>query len=152
MLFKKKAVKKPEVLEKKNIITGCASEEHEDVIRRVGRMLVENGYAKENYIEGMIMRDRSFSTAIGNHIAIPHGESACKSEITRTGLVVLTYPDGVEWGDGIVKLVVGIAAAGDEHLEVLGRIVEALEDEESVDALVERGDVDEIYKIFVTGE
>jgi mannitol/fructose-specific phosphotransferase system IIA component len=137
-----------EILKRSNIAIGLPSEGHEDAILRAGRMLVESGYVDGRYIDGMIARDRSFSTAIGNLIAIPHGEKDCKDEILETGLVVLTYPDGIEWGENTVKLVVGIAAKGDEHLNILRRIVEALEDEESVDKLVAEGDADVIYSLL----
>lgn len=137
-----------EVLKKKNIITGCASEGHEDVIRRCGAMLAADGYVGEKYVEGMLARDRDFSTAIGNGIAIPHGAKEYKKEIIATGLVVLTYPEGVAWNGGIVKLVVGIAAKGDEHMDILERLVDAFEDEESVEALVAAGDAEKLYEVL----
>lgn len=139
-----------EILRKDNIITGLAPEPHEDVIRRCGKMLVDSGYVNEKYIEGMIARDRNFSTAIGNLIAIPHGEIAYKSEILNTGLVVLTYPGGVEWNGEIVKLVVGIAAKGGEHLEILERIVEAFEEEKDVEAVVQNADTGSIHRILTS--
>lgn len=154
MFFKKKIptpeqpAENPEILRLENIIIGCATEPHEDAIRRAGRMLVDAGLAGERYIEGMIARDRSFSTAIGNHIAIPHGEKEYKCDIKGTGLVILTYPDGIPWNDDLVKIVIGIAALGDGHLDVLGRIVEVLEDVETVDELVARGDAKEIHRLF----
>lgn len=137
-----------EMLKRKNIVTGCASEGHEDAIRRCGAMLVADGYVEENYVTGMLERDREFSTAIGNGIAIPHGTKEFKNNIKSTGLVVLTYPEGISWNDGIVKLVVGIAAKGDEHIEILERLVDVFEDESAVDAIVEAGDADKLYEIL----
>jgi mannitol/fructose-specific phosphotransferase system IIA component len=141
-----------EILRKSNIIVGLPPEGHEDAILRTGKMLVENGYATERYVEGMLARDRSFSTAIGNFIAIPHGEKDYKDAILETGIVVLTYPEGIIWGEKMVKLVVGIAARGDEHLSILSRIVEAMEDEESVEKLVAGGDADAIYTLLTEGD
>jgi mannitol/fructose-specific phosphotransferase system IIA component len=63
-----------EMFKMENIILGLPSEDSDDVIRRCGKMLVENGYAQEKYVEGMLARDHSFSCGIGNFIAIPHGE------------------------------------------------------------------------------
>ncbi|MDR0362009.1 MAG: PTS sugar transporter subunit IIA [Planctomycetota bacterium] len=137
-----------EMLEKENIVMGRASENHEDVIRRCGAMLVASGYVAEEYVTGMLERDRDFSTAIGNGIAIPHGAKEYKQYIQNTGLVVLTYPDGVSWNDGTVKLVVGIAAKGDEHIEILERLVDAFEDEEAVDAVVASGDAEKLHHIL----
>jgi len=138
------------ILAKSNIITGLSPEPHEDVIRRCGKMLMDSGCVQEAYIEGMLARDRSFSTAIGNMIAIPHGEEAYKKDIIQTGLVVLTYPEGLAWGDETVKLVVGIAAKGDEHLSVLGRIADAFEEEKDVESIVRSADKDEIYRLLTT--
>lgn len=159
MFFKKKPVEqevkqepKNEILRRENIVIGCETVDHEEAIRKAGRMLVDAGYANERYIEGMISRDRGFSTAIGNHIAIPHGENEYKCEIKATGLVVMTYPQGIPWNDDVVKLVIGIAALGDEHLDILGHIVEVLEDAQTVEQVVARGDADEIYRLFVMGE
>jgi mannitol/fructose-specific phosphotransferase system IIA component len=141
-----------EILKRSNIVTGLPPEGHEDVILRAGRMLAESGYVTGRYIEGMIARDRSFSTAIGNLIAIPHGEKEYKEDILKPGIVVLTYPAGVEWGENTVKLVVGIAAKGDEHLDILSRIVEALDDEAAVEKLVAEGDTDKIYALLTEGD
>ena len=51
-----------------------------------------------------------------------------------TGVVVMTYPDGIDWNGDKVKLVVGIAAKGDEHLEILGRIVGIASTDEDTDS------------------
>ncbi len=140
-----------EILEKRNIVTGLAPEPPESVIRRCGRMLQESGYVTEAYIEGMVARDREFSTAIGNLIAIPHGTDEVKPEILATGLVVLTYPQGVDWSGQLVKFVVGIAALGDEHLALLARIVEAFEEESAVEAVVSQGDAEAIHRLLTGG-
>ncbi|MDR1449923.1 MAG: PTS sugar transporter subunit IIA [Propionibacteriaceae bacterium] len=137
-----------EILTCSNIITGCSPADPESVIRRCGRMLVDSGYAKERYIEGMLARNRSFSVAIGNLIAIPHGEKDYKDDVIATGLAVLAYPDGIDWGGEPVKLVIGIAAQGDEHLEILARLVEVAEDQAAVEALVQSGDAAAIHAAF----
>ncbi|MDR1147194.1 MAG: PTS sugar transporter subunit IIA, partial [Spirochaetaceae bacterium] len=53
-----------ELLSVDGIVLNLPVEDREAVIRRCGRMLVDLGYAKERYIEGMLARDRSFSCAI----------------------------------------------------------------------------------------
>ena len=136
------------LLEKKNIVLGCKSVSPEEAIKACGRLMVESGIVPEEYIQGMLDREESFSVAIGNHVAIPHGTNAVKPLIKKTGMVVMTYPDGIEWNDDTVKLVVGIAAKGEEHLELLGRIVEAAEDEDACDALVANATVDSIFEQF----
>jgi mannitol/fructose-specific phosphotransferase system IIA component len=136
------------ILRKDNIILNQPKAEREDVIRRCGRMLADSGYVNERYIEGMIKRDNSFSTGIGNFIAIPHGEEAYKKDIITTGIVVLAYPDGIDWHGKPVYLVIGIAAKGDEHLDIMGNIVDNLETEDDVVKLVKNAGVDEVYRIL----
>ena len=47
-----------------------------------------------------------------------------------------------------VKLVIGIAALGEEHIDVLGRISEVCATDEDTDALVAGADAETIYKKF----
>ena len=138
------------LLEKKNIIIGCPSVKSDEAIIRCGKMLVESGYVDQKYADAMIQRDREFSVAIGCHVAIPHGTVEVKNNISRTGIVVLTYPDGIPWGDEgeVVKLVIGIAALGEEHIDVLGRISEVCGTDEDTDALVAAADAETIYRKF----
>lgn len=136
MFFKKKEEKAPELLKKENIITGCPRQEKETVIRSVGEMLVKSGYVTEEYVEGMLQRELTFSTNMGNGIALPHGVESAKENIRYTGMAVMTFPQGTDWNGEDVKIVIGIAAKGEEHLDILGNIAETLCDEESVDRVV----------------
>ena len=136
----------PILVERKNILVNCEPEEPEAIIRKVGRMMVESGYADEGYIEGMVQRDKQLSVAIGCHVAIPHGIDEARKFVRKTGLVVLTYPKGVAWGDDTVKLVIGIAAVGEEHMDVLGVIADIAGSDEDTDALVASADAETIYR------
>ena len=92
----------------------CASVTPEEAIIACGRRMVESGYVDEAYIQGMLEREKSFSVAIGSHVAIPHGTNEVKPLIKKTGVVVMTYPDGIDWNGDKVKLVVGIAATDED--------------------------------------
>ena len=136
------------IIELENIVLNLESEDYEDVIRRSGKLLVDGGYVTEQYIEGMIARNRNFTTAIGNGIAIPHGEKDYKQYINKTGLSVMTYPQGIEWNGEKVYLVIGIAAKGNEHLEILENIVDRLDDSDAVMALIEANSKQAIYDLL----
>ena len=135
-----------ELLERKNILLGCKPVTPEEAIRRCGELMVESGYVEEAYIQGMLDREASFSVAIGNHVAIPHGTNDVKPLIKRSGMVVMTYPEGISWNGDTVKLVVGIASKGDEHLEILGRIVAIAASDADTDALVAGADAEGLFK------
>jgi mannitol/fructose-specific phosphotransferase system IIA component len=137
-----------ELLSIDGIVLNLPAEGREAVIRRCGRMLVDLGYAKERYIEGMLARDSSFSCAIGNGIAIPHGEVAYKPDILNTGFVVLTYPEGVEWHGQTIYLVIGIAARGEEHLDIIGNIVDYFDTEDDVKKFLALTDKENVRAIF----
>ena len=134
------------ILDKKNIILGCQTVTPEEAIKACGKLLVESGYASEGYIQGMLERNADFSVAIGSHVAIPHGTKDSLEFIRRTGVVVMTYPDGIQWDDKIVRLVIGIASKGDEHLELLKRLVEIIKSREDTDALVADATAEELYR------
>lgn len=140
-----------ELLQKKNIILGCKPKEKESVIQEVGRMLCNSGYVEEDYIIGMLERENTFSTNIGNGIAIPHGVEASKQNIKISGLSVMVFPEGTMWNDEPVYIVIGIAAVGDEHLDILANIADKLSDMEAVKKLI-FSDVDTIYNIFMGKE
>nr|WP_325211855.1 PTS mannitol transporter subunit IICBA [uncultured Oscillibacter sp.] len=136
------------LLEKKNIILNCKPVSPEEAIKAVGKLMVESGYVEEAYIQGMLDREKSFSVAIGSHVAIPHGTEESRKAIKKTGLIVMTYPEGIQWGDELVRLVVGIASTGEDHLGILGKIVEVAETEEDTDKLVDNAGVDQLYKLL----
>lgn len=138
-------VRRP-LLEKKNIVLNCRSVTPEEAIRACGRLMVESGYVSEDYTQSMLERDAVFSVAIGCHMAIPHGTSESRRFIKRTGLVVMTYPDGIQWANQLVRLVIGIAPVGNEHLEILDRIVELARTEEDTDAIVDSATVEKLYR------
>ncbi|MDR1386673.1 MAG: PTS sugar transporter subunit IIA [Propionibacteriaceae bacterium] len=138
----------PPILDRALIHTGLASEPPEAAIRRCGQWLLAGGHVEPAYIDSMLARDAKFSVAIGNAIAIPHGEVEGKAAIRRTGLTVLTYPDGIDWHGVDVRLVIGIAAQGEEHLEVLARIADAFDQEDKVLQAVASGDADLFYDLL----
>ena len=121
----------------------------EEAIRRAGALLVENGNVEERYIDSMFERERSVSTYMGNAVAIPHGTNDSKQWVARSGLSIITVPDGVEYGDGeVAKLVIGIAGKGDEHLERLSKIALVVSEEENVEKIVQAQTKEELMAFF----
>ncbi len=148
MFFKKKAQsEKKELLQKNNIKLNCTETDKISVIKTVGQMLVDSGYVNEAYIDGMLKREESFSTYMGAGLAIPHGVEQAKKEVLCSGIAVMVFPDGIVWDDEKAHLVVGIASAGDEHLEILGALSEIIMDENSFAQLLS-GDIDTVHKIL----
>lgn len=138
-----------EVLQIKNILTGLPSESKEDAILRAGHLLEASGYVDPGYAESMLEREKIVTTYIGMGLAIPHGTSETKALVRNSGIVVLQYPDGVDFGEEKARLVIGIAGVGDAHLDILAKISSSLDDEEVLERLSVTKDPEEIFKALV---
>lgn len=137
------------ILQPSNIILQAQSEEKLEAIARVGQRLVDNGYVETPYIEGMLKREESMTTYIGNQVAIPHSMPEYVQHILHSGIVVAQYPLGVDFGNGnIAKLVIGIAGRGEEHMEVLSQIATVCMEEENVDKLVNAQSAKEVIDVI----
>jgi len=88
------------ILNEGNILLNAATEGKFEAIERAGRLLADNGYVEPDYIEGMRKRETEVTTYIGNGIAIPHGTSQNVKHIKTSGIVVVQYPNGVDFGGG----------------------------------------------------
>lgn len=142
--------KKTSILTKERIQTGLESKEKYDAIRYAGKALFDQGLIEEDYIEAMVEREDMATTYIGSSVAIPHGTKAAKAFVKSTGIIIQQYPEGVDFGDGnLAKLVIGIAAAGDEHMNILMKIADAVSNQETLDYLTTESDVQKIYQMFV---
>jgi PTS system mannitol-specific IIC component len=113
-----------------------------------GDLLVKGGYVNMEYVDAMAERETITTTYLGMGIAIPHGTAKAKSEVLHTGISVVQFPDGVAFGEEHAQLVIGIAGIGDEHLELLARVSEALEDERVLNGLKTTTDPGYILQIL----
>jgi PTS system mannitol-specific IIC component len=136
------------VLLKDNIKIGLKSVSKTEAIKMAGQLLVDSGYVDKDYIEAMLQREEDLTTYIGNGTAIPHGVSSAKDKIKKTGISVLQFPNGIEFGDEKAYIIVGIAGVGNEHLQILSNLAELLEDESKVEELRLSKDIDFVYKQF----
>src|SRR3712207_882053 len=131
----------------KNIFLGLEGSSKEDAIRLAGRKLVEAGCVEEAYIEAMLEREKVMTTYMGMGLAIPHGVNEAKKDIKESGIVILQYPEGVDFDGEKAYLVVGIAGKGDEHLEILSNIAVALDDD-VIENLKKSTDVNDFINAF----
>ncbi|AND83795.1 PTS transporter subunit EIIA [Clostridium tyrobutyricum] len=142
-----------EILSEKNIVLNVPSESKDEAIERVGKLLVKNGYVKENYIEGMKAREEEVTTYMGNGVAIPHGMNEYKKQILKTGIVIAQYPGGVDFGEeNTAYIVIGIAGKGDDHMEILSSIALTVQYEENVEKLRNAKTEQEIIEIIEKGD
>lgn len=133
---------KPQILVKQGIRLNQKPVSKEEAIQAAGELLASLGYVDETYVDAMQEREKLVTTYMGMGVAIPHGTSQAKETVKKTGIVFLQYPEGVDFGDEKAELVFGIAGIGDEHLELLSKICEVLEDEEVLEKMKTTSDLD----------
>ncbi len=125
------AEEKCNTIKRKNVVIGLESEDKWAAIERAGEMLRSSGYVEAEYIPAMAEREKVITTYIGNYLAIPHGVGKAANYINTSGIVVMQYPDGVDFGDGnIAYIIIGIAGKDNEHLNILSSIAKVFQDEE----------------------
>jgi PTS system mannitol-specific IIC component len=120
------------LLDPESIVLDVPVEDRAAAITRAGQLLVQAGAVDPAYVDAMHEREASVSTFMGNGLAIPHGTNEAKSSVRRTAISLVRYSDAIEWKNKPVKFVVGIAALGDDHLKLLGRIAEVFLDDAQV--------------------
>jgi len=96
----------------------------------------------------MLKRENEATTYIGSGVAIPHGTSESGKYIIKSGIVMLQYPEGVEFDNNLAYLIIGIAGTGDRHIEILAKLSAVLDNEELLDKIIHTNDPDFIFGIF----
>lgn len=135
------------ILSKDRISLQAIAADKTEAIRKAGDLLVQSGCVLPEYVDGMLAREQSMSTSLGNGVAIPHGVYENRGHILQSGLSVLQLAGGVEWDEGeMVYLVIGIAATSDEHIGVLSNLAEVVDDENNLAELLTTTDPDAIVR------
>ncbi len=135
------------ILSKERISLQANATDKVDAIRKAGELLVKSGCVLPEYVDGMLKRETSMSTSLGNGVAIPHGVYENREHILQTGISVLQLTEGVEWDEGEkVYMVIGIAASSDEHVGVLSNLADVIDNEETLAELLRTDDPDIVVK------
>jgi mannitol/fructose-specific phosphotransferase system IIA component len=135
------------ILSKERISLQASAMDKADAIRKAGDLLVKSGCVLPEYVDGMLKREESMSTSLGNGVSIPHGVYENRDHILHTGISVLQLVEGVDWDEGEkVYMVIGIAASADEHVGVLSNLADVIDDEASLAELLKTNDPDIVLK------
>ncbi len=134
-----------------NIFLGRTASHKEEAIRFAGEQLVKGGYVQPEYVQAMLDREKLTPTYLGESIAVPHGTVEAKDRVLKTGVVFCQYPAGVRFGeeeDDIARLVIGIAARNNEHIQVITSLTNALDDETVIERLANTTSVEEVLALL----
>jgi PTS system mannitol-specific IIA component len=124
----------------------------EDAVRQCGRALVDCGSVDESYVSGMLERESTVSTYVGEGFAIPHGTEASKAAVRRDALSFVRFPAGVDWNGEKVSVCIGIAAASGGHLSILAALAQILLEPDRADALRNAETFDDVIRMLASDD
>ncbi|HEY5892275.1 MAG TPA: PTS sugar transporter subunit IIA [Chthoniobacterales bacterium] len=137
------------ILSPDKISLGARFDTKEAAIIAAGELLVAAGHVSVDYIEAMLAREQIATTYIGNGVAIPHGTREALVFVKSAGISVLQTPNGIDFGDGnMVRLVIGIAATGKNHMNILTSIAIVCSDDASLEKLINADKKEEIMALL----
>lgn len=140
------------ILSKDKVILNAKANDKYEAIRMAGDLLVKAGHVEVGYVDKMIEREEIVSTYMGGGLAIPHGTKEAKSMVSSTGLSIVRFPEGVDFGgDEPAFIVIGIAAAGGDHMEILTNVAMIFTEDESIERVMNASSEEEILEIFEGG-
>ncbi|MEV8148343.1 PTS mannitol transporter subunit IICBA [Arthrobacter sp. NPDC080073] len=137
-----------EVLLPESVILNGTATDRDSAIDEAGKLLLDRGAVDMGYIHAMHEREESVSTYMGSFLAIPHGTNAAKDHILHSGVSIVRYPEGIDWGGKQVKFVVGVAGINNEHLHILSSIAKIFTDKAQVAKLEQATSVEEVLDMF----
>lgn len=129
----------------KNVKLRVHAKDWEDAVRIGGQILIDNGYVKESYVEGIIRSIQTYGpyVVISKGFAIPHTRPEDGSLGIGFSLISLEEPIYFDENDDPVEVMICFSAIDSQtHLDILKMIV----------TFVEKGYVEKIAKLHTIEE
>ena len=123
----------------------------EEAVALCGAKLVELGAVSQEYADAMWEREQIFPSEMGEGFAIPHGTDESRAFVKFDQLVFLRLSEEITWVNEPVSVCVGIASAGDGHVEILGNLADILMDDDAAHILRTSTNPEEIRDLIMKG-
>ena len=135
---------------------------NEEIFEIMGGKLIEEGRCDKSYIQALKDREKVFPTGIlvqDTGVAIPHTDP---EYVKQSAIAIATlknpvkfYHMGTNPEEGVeveVSFVIMLAIAGREHLDVLQKAIQLIQDQEVLQKLVKAENAKEIIEIVKVKE
>lgn len=140
-----------DLLQQAGIVLDATASSREEAVALCGTVLLTLGAIEPEYRDAMWEREQIFPSEIGNGFAIPHGTDASRAHVIFDQLVFIRLATPIRWVDEEVSVVIGIASAGDGHVEILGNLADILLDDTHANTLLTSNTVEDIRELLVKG-
>jgi lichenan operon transcriptional antiterminator len=110
--------------------------DEEAVIRVMGDRMRERGIIDDEYLDGVLERERISSTAFTEWLAVPH---SLRMTATRTAIAIALFETPIRWGDATVQVVALVAFAARDRASfqtVFEQFVEVFSERHDVQRLL----------------
>lgn len=143
-------------LDKELILLNSSANSTDAIFEAIGSVMIAQGYANSEYVEGLKAREKEFPTGVPTGVigvALPHTDASYVDE-SKIGLMTLENPVsfrimGSDSDEIEVKVVFLLGCSdGEEHIHILQKIVELVQQQEFLNQLLQLQTVDEAYQLL----
>lgn len=128
----------PDLLNLKLIEICVKTDSREGVLKRLARLLIDNGFVKESYLPAILEREKQFPTGLpteGVGVAIPHADT---EDVIKPGISIATLKEPVIFNvmgspdEQVDVSIIFMLALSDPNmqLELLQNLVQVLQNKE----------------------
>ncbi len=143
-------------LQSRNIRLKEEARDWKDAVRKAGRLLVDTGYAREEYIDAIIEaveKDGPY-IVISRGLALPHARP--EKGARREGLSIITLKTPVEFGhpqNDPVDVVIAFCGSNDNsHVQMMQQLADFLNQEKNLQFLRRAGSPEEVINYIKSQE
>jgi len=140
-----------DLLQLAGITLDATASSREEAVALCGAKLVELGAVEPEYAEAMWERELISPSEMGEGFAIPHGTDGSRKYVLFDQLVFVRLAAEIVWVNEPVSVCVGIASAGDGHVEILGNLADVLMDDNAAHVLRTSQDPEAIQNLIMKG-
>lgn len=146
-----------EGLDERLIFPDLKASSADEVFDQLGGKLVETGYCKDTYVDALKEREKNYPTGIelgGINFAMPHTNS---EHVNEEGFAIGVLKEepvhfchmGTTDQDVAVNMVFMMSVKDpNAHIEVLGRMLQICQDQETLGRILKAKEASEIIQIF----
>ncbi|MXR12727.1 PTS mannitol transporter subunit IIABC [Mycoplasma hyopneumoniae] len=105
------------------------------------RIFQQKNCCEFEYLQSMEKRDLESSVALGNFLALPHGNFEGNNLIFRNCIEIVHLKNTLNWDGRPVKFVIGLAVKDSEQIDYIQKIGLAFIDVEKVEEILNDSDL-----------